>query len=62
MYKLKKSSMKWPTIIGTKLFVVSNEGGLNQRRPLIFQGNQPFIGTAGDQNIGKTVPVAFNDK
>ena len=43
---------KWHKV---KKFVVSNEGGLNQRRPLIFQGNQPFIGTAGDQNIGKTV-------
>ena len=35
---------KWHKV---KKFVVSNEGGLNQRRPLIFQGNQPFIGTAG---------------
>ncbi len=38
----------------SKKFDVNNEGGLNQKRPLIFT-TQPFIGTAGDQNIGKTV-------
>ena len=38
-----------------KKFNVAVEGGLNQRRPLIFPGNIPYIGTAGDQNIGKTV-------
>tara|TARA_Y100000114_G_C11745962_1_gene321563 strand:- start:423 stop:1493 length:1071 start_codon:yes stop_codon:yes gene_type:complete len=35
-------------------FEVKQEGELNQRRPLVF-ADQPYIGTAGDQNIGKTV-------
>ena len=38
----------------SKTFKVSVEGGLNQKRPLIFT-NQPYIGTPGDQKIGKTV-------
>ena len=38
-----------------KTFDVDNAGALNQRRPLIFQGAQPYIGTAGDPNIGKIV-------
>jgi|TARA_B100000212_G_scaffold224500_1_gene170403 hypothetical protein len=38
----------------SKKFDVNNEGGLNQKRPLIFT-DQPYIGTSGDQNIGKTV-------
>lgn len=37
-----------------KTFDVNNEGGLNQKRPLIFT-DQPYIGKAGDQYIGPTV-------
>ena len=38
----------------SKKFDVDN-GGLNQRRPLVFQSGQIFIGKGGDQNIGSTV-------
>ena len=38
-----------------KNFKVEVVGGLNQKRPLIFNGKNVFIGTTGDQNIGKTV-------
>ena len=36
-------------------FDVKQEGELNQRRPLVFSGNQPYIGTANDPNIGEIV-------
>ena len=39
----------------SKKFDVDNAGGLNQRRPLVFQSGQIFIGKGGDQNIGSTV-------
>lgn len=39
----------------SKKFDVNNEGGLNQKRPLVFTGSNVYIGTSGDQNIGKTV-------
>jgi|TARA_R110002074_G_scaffold173383_2_gene336172 hypothetical protein len=38
-----------------KTFKVEVVGGLNQKRPLIFNGKNVFIGTTGDQNIGSTV-------
>mgnify|MGYP001303689374 CR=1 FL=1 len=39
----------------SKTFDVDNAGGLNQRRPLVFQGDQVYIGKAGDPYIGPTV-------
>ena len=38
-----------------KKLEVKQEGELNQKRPLIYQGKDVYIGTTGDQNIGKTV-------
>jgi hypothetical protein len=38
-----------------KTFKADNLGGLNQRRSLIFQGAQPYIGTSADPNIGPIV-------
>ena len=41
----------------TKLtsFKAEQMGGLNQKRPLVFQGKEVYIGTTSDPNIGKTV-------
>jgi hypothetical protein len=38
-----------------KKFEAIQMGELNQKRPLIFQGKDVFIGTPSDPNIGKTV-------
>lgn len=38
-----------------KSFEAIQMGELNQKRPLIFQGKDVFIGTSADPNIGKTV-------
>ena len=48
-------SHKDHTFIHGETFDVDNAGGLNQRRPLVFQGDQVYIGKAGDPYIGPTV-------
>ncbi len=38
-----------------KKFIAKQVGGVNAPRPLQFQGKDVYVGTTGDQNIGKTV-------